>query len=125
MTENSSNNSIETRLLAEKQKQEKQGTLKAFNATVIDVGIPVREHFPSLKDSAGKTVKDERGYAKKADRSDGYAYTLAVFGQQQFVHIVLAKNVELQPAKPYKISGFGYDMGQNFYIKQEPHLKNY
>lgn len=63
MVEN--NNSIENRLMAEKQKQEKQGSLKAFNATVIDCGIPVIPHYPNLKGSDGKTIKDERGFAKR------------------------------------------------------------
>ena len=78
--------SIKDRLLAEKQKQEKQGALKAFNATAIDVGIPVVPHYPSLKGADGKTLKDDRGYAKKSNQTDGFSYTLAVFGQRQFVH---------------------------------------
>ena len=82
---------IESRLMAEKQKQEKQGSLKAFNATVIDCGIPVIPHYPNLKGSDGKTIKDERGFAKKSDKSDGFSYTLAVFGRKQFVHLVLSK----------------------------------
>ena len=117
--------SIKDRLLAEKQKQEKQGALKAFNATAIDVGIPVVPHYPSLKGADGKTLKDDRGYAKKSNQTDGFSYTLAVFGQRQFVHLVLAKKMELTPASPYKVSGFGYDMGSNFYVKQEPRLINY
>lgn len=124
MTEKSTN-SIQNRLVAEKQKKEKEGSLKSFNQTVIDVGIPVRQHFPSLKDAQGKALKDERGYNKKADQSDGYSYVLAVFGQAQFVHLVLPKKMELTPAHPYKASGFGYDMGSNFYVKEEPRLMNY
>lgn len=123
MVEN--NNSIENRLMAEKQKQEKQGSLKAFSATVIDVGIPVVPHYPNLKGSDGKTIKDDRGFAKKSDKSDGFSYTLAVFGRKQFVHLVLSKKMELKPASPYKASGFGYDLGENFYIKSEPRLLNY
>lgn len=115
----------EQKLLAEKKQQEKQGTMVPFNSTVIDVGIPVREHYPNLKDSSGKTIKDERGYAKKADKSDGFAVTLAVFGKHQFVQLVFAKQVSLVPGRAYKASGFGYDVGEDFYVKQEPRLQNY
>ena len=58
--------SQEQRLLAEKKLQEEKGSMKPFNATCIDVGIPVRKHFPNLKDADGKTITDEKGYAKKA-----------------------------------------------------------
>lgn len=119
------NLSQEQRLMAEKQKQEKQGTMVPFNATVIDVGIPTRQHFASLKDAAGKTVKDDRGFAKKSKQSDGYSLTLVVFGKKQFVQLVLPKPVNLKPATAYTVTGFGYDMGENFYIKQEPHIRNY
>ena len=125
MTENTSSLSQEQRLLAEKQKQEKQGTMVAFNATVIDVGIPAREHFPNLRNAEGKTIKDEKGFAKKAEKSDGYSITLAVFGKKQFVQLVLAKPINLKPATAYTVSGFGYDLGENFYIKQEPRIRNY
>ena len=118
-------NSVQNRLLAEKKTQEKQGSMKPFNSTVIDVGIPVREHFPNLKDRDGKTIKDDRGFAKKSDQSDGFSYTFAVFGQAQFVHLVLKKKMEFAPTQPFKASGFGYDMGSNFYIKQEARLVNY
>ena len=117
--------SQEQRLLAEKKKQEGKGSMKPFNATVIDVGIPVRKHFPTLKDADGKTITDEKGYAKKAEKSDGYSVTLAVFGQHQFVQLVFPKPVTLKPATAYKASGFGYDMGENFYVKDEPRLHNY
>ena len=50
--------SQEQRLMAEKQKQEKRGMLVPFNGIVIDIGIPIREHYPSLKDANGKTLKD-------------------------------------------------------------------
>lgn len=113
------------KLLEEKKKQEKQGSLKPFNSTVIDTGVPVREHFPNLRGADGKVLKDERGYNKKGDKSDGFMYTLAVFGQPQFVRVVLSKKIELTPAKPYKVSGFGYDMGPNFYIEQEARLTSY
>lgn len=117
--------SQEQRLMAEKQKQEKRGMLVPFNGIVIDIGIPIREHYPSLKDANGKTLKDERGYAKKADKPDGYAITLATFGKKQFVQMVFSKKVSLVPAKAYRASGFGFDMGENFYVKQDPHLTNY
>ena len=117
--------SQEQRLLAEKKLQEEKGSMKPFNATCIDVGIPVRKHFPNLKDADGKTITDEKGYAKKAEKSDGYAVTLAVFGQPQFVHLVFPKPVNLVPAKAYKASGFGYDMGAHFYVKDEPRVRNY
>ena len=117
--------SQEQRLLVEKKKQEEQGSMTAFNGIVVDVGIPSRKHFPTLKDADGKTVLDERGYAKKADKSDGYSITLAVFGKQQFVQLIFPKPVSLKPATAYRASGFGYDMGENFYIKQEPQLHNY
>ena len=117
--------SQEQRLMAEKQKQEKRGMLVPFNGIVIDIGIPIREHYPSLKDANGKTLKDERGYAKKADKPDGYAIILATFGKKQFVQMVFPKKVSLVPAKAYRASGFGIDMGENFYVKQDPHLTNY
>lgn len=113
------------RLMAEKKQQEEKGSMKPFNAIVIDVGIPVRKHFPSLKGADGKTITDEKGYAKKSEKSDGYAVTLAVFGQHQFVQLIFSKPVSLTPTKAYKASGFGYDMGENFYIKDEPRLHNY
>lgn len=128
MAENNQNLSIEQRLLLEKQRQEKQGTMIPFDHTVIEVGIPVRPHFPNIKDSEGKTVYEEvdgQRRAKKSDKSDGYSYTFAVFGQRQFVQVVLPKKVKLEPARPYKVTGFGYDMGMNFYIKQEPKVTNY
>lgn len=124
MAENT-NLSQSQRLIAEKKKQEDQGNMQAFNAIVVDVGIPTRKHFPSLKGTDGKTILDERGYAKKSEESDGYSVTLAVFGRQQFVHLVFQKPVNLKPATAYRASGFGYDLGQNFYIKQDPHLSNY
>lgn len=124
MTENT-NLSQEQRLLAEKKKQEQQGTMVPFNSTVIDVGIPIREHFPNLRNSEGKTIKDERGFARKSEKSDGYSVTLAVFGKKQFVQLVLPKPVGLKPATAYVVSGFGYDLGENFYIKQEGHIRNY
>lgn len=113
------------RLLAEKKQQEEKGSMKPFNATVIDVGIPARKHFPSLKDANGKTITDEKGFAKKSEKSDGYAVTLAVFGQRQFVQMVFPKPVSLTPTKAYTASGFGFDLGTNFYIKSEPRLHNY
>lgn len=128
MTENSQNLSIEQRLLLEKQRQEKQGTMVPFNHTVIEVGIPVREHFPNIKDGDGKTVYEEvdgQRRAKKSDQSDGFSYTFAVFGQKQFVQVVLPKKVKLEPARPYRVTGFGYNLGMNFYIKQEPKVTNY
>lgn len=125
MSESTRNTSQVERLLAEKKKQEEQGSMVAFNGIVVDVGIPARKHFPSLKDVNGKTVLDERGYAKKSDKSDGYSITLAVFGKQQFVHLIFSKPVNLKPATAYTASGFGYDMGENFYIKDEPNLHNY
>ncbi len=117
--------SQEQRLMAEKQKQEKQGTMVPFSGTVIDVGIPIRKHFANLKDANGKTVKDNRGFAKKSEQSDGYAITLAAFGKKQFVQLILPKPVTLKPAMAYTVTGFGYDLGENFYIKQEPHIRNY
>lgn len=126
MVENTNSSvSQEQKLMAEKQKQERQGTMVPFNAVVVDVGIPIREHFPNLRDSAGKTLKDERGFAKKADKPDGYSVTLAVFGKKQFVQLVFPKKIALVPARAYKASGFGYDLGENFYVKQEPRLTNY
>ena len=124
MTENTTL-SQEQRLLAEKQKNEKQGTMVALNATAIDIGIPCRQHFPSLKNPEGKTMKDENGYAKKSDKSDGYTVTLALFGKAQFVHLVFPKPVNLKPACAYTVSGFGYDLGRDFYVKQEGRIRNY
>lgn len=125
MTENTSNLSQERRLLAEKKKQAEQGSMTAFNAVAIEVGIPVRPHFPSLKDKNGKTIKDENGYAKKSERSDGFSYVLAVFGKQQFVHVVLQKQINLKPACAYSISGYGFDIGKDFYVKEDAHIRNY
>ena len=110
MTENTNTLSQEQRLLAEKKKQEKQGTMTAFSGIGIDIGIPVRQHFPNLRNSEGKTIKDDKGYAQKSDKSDGYSIVLAVFGKPQFVHLVLPKALSLKPATAYSISGFGYDI---------------
>ena len=125
MTENTSSLSQEQRLLAEKKQNEKQGTMVALNATAIDIGIPCRQHFPSLKNTEGKTIKDENGYAKKSEKSDGYSVTLALFGKAQFVHLVFPKPVNLRPAGAYTVSGFGYDLGKDFYVEQEPRIRNY
>ena len=85
------------KLQAEKKKLEGAGSMTAIKAVALDVGIPPRQHFPNLKDSNGKTVKDEKGFAKKSETSDGFTTTLAVFGKMQFVHMVTPKPLNLQP----------------------------
>lgn len=113
------------KLLAEKKKIEHAGNMSALNGIAIDCGIPVREHFPSLKNSEGRTIKDSRGYAKKAEKSDGYTVTLAMFGKTQFVHLVLAKPVSLKPGTAYRVSGLGYDMRDHFYVKEDGRISSY
>lgn len=115
------------RLLAEKKQHEAQGTMKPFNSTVFDVGIPARVHYPNKKDANGKTIYEGEGdkrRAVKSEKPDGYAMEFAVFGQQQFVQVVMPKALSVIPGESYKVTGFGYDMGTHFYIKQEPHVRN-
>lgn len=125
MAENKQNQTQVQKLQALKKQQETAGSMTSFAAAAIDVGIEPREHFPNLKDASGKTLKDERGYAKKSETSDGWAHTLAVFGKKQFVEVVLPKKLDLMPAHAYYITGFGYDMRENFYIRRDPKIKNY
>lgn len=113
------------KLLAEKKKLENVGSMTAINAVAIDVGIPARKHYPNLKNAEGKTIKDERGYAKKSDKPDGYTATLAVFGKTQFVHLVMSKPVSLQPGTAYRVTGMGYDLRDHFYVKADGHISNY
>lgn len=113
------------KLLAEKKKIETTGSMTALNAIAIDCGIPARKHYPTLKNAEGKTIKDDRGYSKKSDKSDGYTLTLAIFGKMQFVHLVMSKPVTLQPGVAYRVSGIGYDMRDHFYVKREGKISNY
>ena len=113
------------KLMAEKKKLESTGNMTALNTIAIDCGIPARKHYPSLKNAEGKTIKDARGYAKKADQADGYTVTLAVFGKIQFVHLVMSKPVSLQPGTAYRVTGMGYDMRDHFYVKADGHISNY
>lgn len=113
------------KLMAEKKKLESTGNMTALNAIVIDCGIPARKHYPNLKNAEGKTIKDERGYAKKADKADGYTITLATFGKAQFVHLVMSKPVNLKPGTAYRVTGMGYDMRDHFYVKADGNISNY
>lgn len=82
------------------------------NLVCVAVGVEPVQHFPKLKDSEGKNIKDADGNDRRSDKSDGWQYTFSEFGTASVVKVVLAKDYKMQPLSVYKISGLGYDMRQ-------------
>lgn len=90
------------------------------NLIGIDVGVEPREHFPKLKDSNGKTVKDEKGRDVRSEILDGYTYTFAEYGTAKVIKVVLSKQVNVGFGKAYSLSGSGYDIKQgNMYFLEK------
>ena len=91
------------------------------------MGVKPVQHFPKLKDSEGKNIKDSEGNDKRSDKSDGWQYTLSEFGTASVVKVVLAKDYNMKPLAVFLISGLGYDMRQaNMkYIDRNATIANY
>lgn len=82
------------------------------NLVCVAIGVEPVQHFPKLKDSEGKNIKDADGNDKRAEKPDGWQYTFSEFGTASVVKVVLAKDYSMKPLSVYTISGLGYDMRQ-------------
>ena len=63
-----------------------------------------------MKDSSGKTMKDESGNDLRSETSDGYTYTFSDFETSQVVKVVLDKLYDIKIMNAYLISGEGYEI---------------
>ena len=111
----------------ESKAKAKTSNMTAFNDLIgVYVGAPAREHFPKLKDTNGKVVKDEKGRDQRSDTSDGYTHVFSEFGTSKMIQIILPKKYDLQLMTAYKLSGLGYDIkGSMFFIEQDTSISNY
>lgn len=101
------------RLQALQAKGVKSNTRVSFeNLVCVSVGVEPVQHFPKLKDSEGKNIKDADGNDKRAEKPDGWQYTFSEFGTASVVKVVLAKDYNMKPLSVFTISGLGYDMRQ-------------
>lgn len=82
------------------------------NLVCVAIGVEPVQHFPKLKDSEGKNIKDTDGNDKRAEKSDGWQYTFSEFGTASVIKVVLAKDYSMKPLSVFTISGLGYDMRQ-------------
>ena len=116
------------RLQALQNKGVRSTTRVSFEKLVcVAMGVKPVQHFPKLKDSEGKNIKDSEGNDKRSDKSDGWQYTLSEFGTASVVKVVLAKDYNMNPLAVFLISGLGYDMRQaNMkYIDRNATIANY
>lgn len=116
------------RLQALQNKGVRSTTRVSFEKLVcVAMGVKPVQHFPKLKDSEGKNIKDSEGNDKRSDKSDGWQYTLSEFGTASVVKVVLAKDYNMKPLAVFLISGLGYDMRQaNMkYIDRNATIANY
>ena len=116
------------RLQALQNKGVRSTTRVSFEKLVcVAMGVKPVQHFPKLKDSEGKNIKDSEGNDKRSDKSDGWQYTLSEFGTASVVKVVLAKDYNMKPLAVFLISGLGYDMRQaNMkYIDRNETIANY
>ncbi|WP_125416482.1 MULTISPECIES: hypothetical protein [Streptococcus] len=82
-----------------------------LETSCIYLGAESRTHFPNLKDSFGKTIKDPKsGNAMKSDESDGDTYTFSEIGTSKMVKVVYASGLMLEVGTLYNVVGLGYDM---------------
>ena len=82
------------------------------NLVCVAVGVEPVKHFPKLKDSEGKNIKDADGNDRRSDKSDGWQYTFSQFGTASVVKVILAKDYSMKPLSVFVINGLGYDMRQ-------------
>lgn len=116
------------RLQALQNKGIRSTTRVSFEKLVcVAMGVKPVQHFPKLKDSEGKNIKDSEGNDKRSDKPDGWQYTLSEFGTASVVKVVLAKDYNMKPLAVFLISGLGYDMRQaNMkYIDRNATIANY
>lgn len=82
-----------------------------LETSCIYLGAESRLHFPNLKDSFGKTLKDPKsGNAMKSDESDGDTYTFSEIGTSKMVKVVYISGFMLEVGTLYNVAGLGYDM---------------
>ena len=80
-----------------------------LETSCIYLGAESRTHFPNLKDSFGKTIKDPKsGNAMKSD--DGDTYTFSEIGTSKMVKVVYTSGLMFEVGTLYNVVGLGYDM---------------
>lgn len=114
-------------LQEESKVKAETSNMTAFNDLVgVYIGVPVRKHYPKLKDENGKSVTDEKGRAKRSDTHDGFTHVLSEFGTSKMIQIVLPKEYNLQLMTAYKLGGLGYDIkGSMYFIEKDGVIGNY
>lgn len=101
------------RLQALQNKGVRNTTRVSFERLVcVAMGVKPVQHFPKLKDSEGKNIKDSDGNDRRSDKPDGWQYTLSEFGTGSVVKVILAKDYSMKPLSVFVVSGLGYDMRQ-------------
>lgn len=116
------------RLQALQKKGVRSTTRVSFeNLVCVSMGVEPVQHFPKLKDSEGKNIKNSDGSDKRSEKSDGWQYTLSEFGTASVVKVVLSKDYNMKPLSVFVVSGLGYDMRQaNMkYIDKNATIANY
>lgn len=87
------------------------GSKTKLEANCIYLGAESRTHFPNLKDSFGKTLRDSQsGNPIKSEESDGDTYTFSEIGTSKMVKAVYIPGLILEVGTLYKVAGIGYDM---------------
>lgn len=91
----------------------------------IDVGVEPKKHFPKLKDSNGKTLKNEKKQDIRSEESDGYTHTFAQYGTAKVIKVVLPKRMNVEFGKAYSLSGAGYDIrqGNMYFLEKDTTIK--
>lgn len=115
-------------LQKQQENKEKQSNLVLFeNLIAINIGVPIKEHFPKLKNADGSKQKDEKGNDKRSQKSDGWTYTFAEFYSGRIIKVVLEKKYDLELLGSYKISGLGYDIksASLVFIELKGHISNF
>lgn len=115
------------RLMALQANPAQKSNLTAFNDLVgVYVGTQPKEHFPKLRDEAGKALKDKDGKDLRSEKADGLTYTFSEFGTAKMIKVVLPKRLNFKILTAYKISGRGYDIkGSMYFLEADGMVQNY
>lgn len=113
------------KLKAEVQGQHESTKTSFKGMKLAYLGVPVKEHYPKVKDANGNTLKDADGNDKRASEYDGYTTTFSELGTSNKVMLVLPKKYNLEWLGLYEASGLGYQMRRSnmMFVDEDVHLR--